>query len=353
MSASTSAPSSPERARCDSLALALAPRVGAATYRALVKEHGSASEALTALHSESAARTLREDAAQVLASASVRGIAAVAAGEPRYPDVLEVLPDAPPVLWALGDLSLLDLPMVAIVGTRRCTAYGERIARDLATAFARRGVCVISGLARGIDAAAHSACLDAGGRTIAILGTGVDIPYPSAHRALHARVAREGLLLAEPLPGRGPVPGCFPRRNRLIAAIAPALIVVEAGVRSGALITARIALDLGRTIGAVPGPIDSSQSAGSNLLLRDGAIVIAEIADALALCGVSPMHVASTTPREPDSLAVWEALADGPLDADTLCARSRLPVARCMTALSLLEVSGHVECALTGEIRRR
>lgn len=353
MFASTSAPSCPELERRDTLALSLAQGIGPATHRALINAHGSPAAALTTTQPASVVHELRAQAGDVLANSWGHGIAAVAVGEPRYPDALRELPDPPPILWARGDLSHLTDPMVAIVGTRRCTAYGERIARDLATAFARTGVCVVSGLARGIDAAAHVACLDAGGRTIAILGTGVDIPYPTGHRALHARVARDGLLLAEPLPGRGPVQGCFPQRNRLIAALAPVLIVVEAGVKSGALITARVALDLGRTIGAVPGPIDSSQSAGSNLLLRDGAIVIAEIADALALCGVTPVIVASTPPQDSDSRAVWDALAEGPLDADALCARSRLPVARCMSALSLLEVSGRVECALTGEIRRR
>ena len=244
-------------------------------------------------------------------------------------------------------------PVVAIVGTRNATAYGERITREIAGAFARAGACGVSGLARGVDAAAHRAALDAKGATLAVLGTGVDVPYPAGHRALHRDVARSGQLLSEFPPGARPNRGSFPRRNRIIAALADVTIVVEAGIRSGALITASHALELGRTVAAVPGPIDAPQSAGANELLRDGAAVIASVADALALLGLTAPVKGERAAGSPDEQAVWNALKGGPLDLDTLAARSALPARQCMAAVTALEIAGAIECALTGEIRRR
>jgi DNA processing protein len=274
-------------------------------------------------------------------------------GDDDYPAALSELHDPPPHLFAIGELALLRAPAVAIVGTRRATPYGERVARELSAALARAGVAVVSGLARGIDAAAHRAALDAGGGTIAVLGTGVDVPYPAAHRALHREIGAAGLLLAEELPGVRPTNGSFPKRNRLIAALARATIVVEAPVRSGALITAAQALDLGRAVAAVPGPIDAPASGGTNELLRDGAIVIAAVADALALVGAPPPPAAPPVLDSPAERAVWEALAAGPADLDLLAARATIPARECLAAVTMLEMRGVVECTVTGEIRRR
>jgi DNA processing protein len=177
--------------------------------------------------------------------------------------------------------------MVAIVGTRQASPGGERIAHRLARALAVAGATVVSGMARGIDAAAHQGALDAGGQTIAVLAGGADLPYPPRHRALHAEIAASGLVLSEAPPGTRPIAGAFPRRNRVIAALCRALIVVEAGSHSGALITADLALDLGRAIGAVPGSIDSPRSTGANDLLRFGAVVVTSTDDALMLAGLS------------------------------------------------------------------
>jgi len=212
----------------------------------------------------------------------------------------------------------------------------------------------VSGLARGIDAAAHRAALAADGRTVAVLGSGIDVAYPAAHAQLHAEIAARGLVISEHPPGERAGAGAFPRRNRIIAALASVTIVVEAGFRSGALITASHALDLGRTVAAVPGPIDSPQSAGSNELLRDGAAVIATPADALALVGVMAPHATRATLADlsPDEQAVWDALAKGAADLDALATRSRLPATRCLAAVTTLELNGAIECALTGEIRR-
>ncbi|MDQ3951332.1 MAG: DNA-protecting protein DprA, partial [Gemmatimonadota bacterium] len=209
------------------------------------------------------------------------------------------------------------------------------------------------GMARGIDATAHRAALEEAGSTVAVLGTGIDVPYPVGHRALHDVIARRGLLVAEFPPGTRAFRGCFPRRNRIIAALASVTIVVEAGTQSGALSTAGHALQLGRTVAAVPGPIDAPQSEGSNGLLRDGAIVIASIPDALALVGLTPAVRAPRQFANADVAAVWAALRAGPLDSDALCATSNLPAQRCMAAVTELELQGAIECALTGVIRRR
>ena len=257
----------------------------------------------------------------------------------------------------MGSLGCLREPCVAIVGTRRATSYGERVTFEIAGALARAGVTVISGMARGIDGVAHRAALAAGGSTVAVLGTGVDVAYPAAHRSLHEEIATRGLLLPEELPGDRASGGSFPKRNRIIAALARAIIVVEAPYRSGALITAMHGLDLDRIIAAVPGPVDVPQSAGSNTLLRDGAIVIAEIADALALVGAaSPVargSNASPALSDPAQRAIWQALEAPAPDLDALALRTSLPARRCLAAVSALELTGAIECALTGEIRRR
>jgi DNA processing protein len=188
---------------------------------------------------------------------------------------------------------------------------------------------------------------------VAVLGTGIDLAYPSAHRLLRARIARHGLLLSELPPGMRSHGWAFPRRNRLIAALSRLTVVVEAGLKSGARITADVASDLDRQVGAVPGPIDSPQSEGTNRMLRDGAQVIASVEDALALIGATLPVRSAPQLDTPAEARVWDVLKDGPGDLDALCARSALPVAECMQAVTALELRGAVECALTGEIRRR
>lgn len=290
---------------------------------------------------------------RALGDADAAGASLLLRGDAGYPTPLLDLADPPPHLFALGLASAAAPPAVAIVGTRSATAYGERVTRELATACARAGAVVVSGLARGIDAAAHRAALDVAGRTVAVLGTGIDVPYPAAHAALHRTIAERGLLLSEHAPGERATPGSFPRRNRLIAALAQVTIVVEAGATSGALITAGHALDLGRTVAAVPGPIDAPRSAGVNELLRDGAAVVASVADAVALLGLTEPVRRPPPDLDGDERAVWEALARGPADLDSLAARCALPARRCVAAVTALELGGAVECALTGEIRRR
>jgi DNA processing protein len=272
----------------------------------------------------------------------------------EYPVELLDLAQPPRELYAIGRTSALSRPRVAIVGTRNSTAYGERITRTLTRALVRGGVSIVSGMARGIDAAAHRTALEEGGNTVAVLGTGVDVPYPVGHRLLHRTIAEHGIVVSESPPGTRAGPGAFPRRNRIIAALAPVTIVVEAGFRSGALNTASQALELGRVVAAVPGPIDSDQSRGSNQLLRDGAVLIAAPEDALALLGVSAPQVAPPRPLLPESeQKVWDAIAGGFVDTDALPAATHLTIAACLAAITSLEIMGLVECSLAGEIRRR
>jgi len=209
-------------------------------------------------------------------------------------------------------------------------------------------------MARGIDAAAHRTAIDEGGNTVAVLGTGVDVPYPVGHRNLHATIAEKGLVLSENPPGAKAQKGSFPKRNRIIAALAPVTIVVEAGFRSGALNTASQALELGRTVAAVPGPIDSDQSRGSNQLLRDGAVLIAAPEDALSLLGISAPSEKGQPPLLPDSeQKIWDAIEGGFTNTDSLPSATGLTLAECLAAITSLEIMGLVECSLAGEIRRR
>jgi DNA processing protein len=276
----------------------------------------------------------------------------ISRGDPRYPGALLDLPDPPPRVWARGNLALLDMPCVAVVGTRRATPYAERVTAQIATTLVRAGACVVSGLARGVDGTAHRAALAAGGATIAVLGTGLDVVYPRGHEALQKEIGRAGLLLSELDPRNRAHGGSFPNRNRIIAAISSLTIVVEGGVKSGALLTARNANDLGRTVAVVPGPIDVPQSRGSNELLREGAHPITSMADVLSLTGLTAPILISDLPADGCERRVWDALARGGADVDTLCTRARLPAHEGMAAVSALELRGLVECALSGEIRR-
>lgn len=344
-------PLSPERIAA--LALALTGGVGPATYRQLLARFGTAQRALDEHVAPHLKQHALDEAAKALSRAHASNASFTSLGDDDYPSRLHDLQDPPAWLFYHGSLEALADPIVAIVGTRNATAYGERVTRELAMSLARAGACVVSGMARGIDATAHRAALEVQGRTIAVLGTGIDIAYPAAHRALHRAIAENGLLLSELLPGDRANAGSFPRRNRIIAALASVTIVIEAGATSGALITATHALELNRVIAAVPGPIDVPQNAGSNELLRDGAVVIAAVADALALVGLTLPPRAPSPERPPAEQAVWVALGKGPLDMESLSAASALPARDCLAAVTALEMAGAIECGISGEIRRR
>jgi DNA processing protein len=271
-----------------------------------------------------------------------------------FPAPLRTIPDPPPFLFALGNLGLLDRPALAVVGSRDHTAYGEAVARTLAGRAARAGLAIVSGMARGLDAVAHAAALDVGGATIGVLGNGIGVVYPAANRALYERVAERGLLLTEFPPGERPHAGSFPRRNRLISGLARVTIVVEAAIGSGALITAGTALDQGREVLAVPGPITSAVSSGCNRLLRDGATPYLEPVDLLqyypeaVLALDEPAASAPVPAALPDTLSaverrVAELLGPEPVHLDHLIERAGRPVGELLAVLCALELQGLAE----------
>jgi DNA processing protein len=283
------------------------------------------------------------------------GIARIRRGDPGYPAALLDLRDPPHQLYVLGNAGAFGPApnrVVAIVGTRDASPYGIRVAAALARAFGRAGITVVSGLARGVDSAAHRGALEVGASTIAVLGTGVDVPYPAGNRGLHSELVAGGLVASESQPGAPAIRGCFPRRNRIIAALARVTIVVEAPYKSGAINTATQALELGRTVGAVPGPIDSPRSAGANLLLRDGAQVIGTIDDALGLFG----EVRRRTPDMPKlgslETAVLNAVSVGAADPGVLGVRTGLPLRQVLEGVARLELEGLVQQAPGGEVER-
>lgn len=240
-------------------------------------------------------RLALDGADDALRRAAASGITACACGGGEYPPLLACIPDPPPALWMRGDASVLQRPTVAIVGSRAASQYALAVGERLAGELADRGVTVVSGLARGVDSAAHRGCLAAGGSTVAVLGSGLDRIYPNEHRELAASVSKQGVLISELPPGVPPLAEHFPLRNRIISGISLALVVVEASEKSGSLITARCALEQGRDVMAVPGSVLSGRNRGSHALLKDGAKVVEsadDILDGLAWGSSAPGSVA-------------------------------------------------------------
>ncbi len=255
------------------------------------------------------------------------------------------LPDPPPALFVRGALPPRQAPCVAVVGTREATPYGLRAARELAEHLAASGVWVISGLALGVDGAAHEGALAADGSTLAVTGCGLDIDYPLAHVDLRERIAGAGGLVSEHPPGVEPRAWHFPRRNRIVAAFSDAVVVVEAPARSGALITARLALDLGREILAMPGNVTRATHAGCHRLLKQGAAALCEGADdVLAALGRDALAKAVAARRPPEGgieATLWRALdPDEPTAANALCVRTGLDASEVAAALASLEIDG-------------
>ena len=258
-----------------------------------------------------------------------------------YPPLLAELHDPPAQLYVRGDVEILSQPAVAMVGARSCSAYGAQIARSVAGELAAAGLIVVSGLARGIDAEAHRGTLGVGGRTVAVLGCGIDRDYPRSHAELARRIRAEGAVISEYPPGVEPAPWRFPARNRIIAGLCAATVVVEARERSGALITADFALELGREVFAVPGEITSGLSAGTNDLLRQGAAPLLSAADVLAALGFQE-EVRPLPPLSPAGGQVLRMLAEGPRDADAVSRSSGRSTAEVAAVLVELELAGLV-----------
>jgi DNA processing protein len=271
-----------------------------------------------------------------------------------YPELLRHIADPPPVLFTLGDQALVLRPAVAIVGSRDHSNYGAVVCRSLATAAAGAGVVVVSGMARGLDAIAQTAALDAGGTTIGVLGNGLGVIYPAANRTLYERVARHGLLVSEFPPGERPHAGSFPRRNRLISGLSRVTVVVEAAAGSGALITSEFALEQGREVMAVPGNINSAVSVGTNRLLRDGATPVLESNDLLLHFSGLPNSgvtlaaapsVSRPLPAElsPEQQALAGLFDERSLHPDELSTRLNRPVGEVLGLLCGLEIAGVIE----------
>jgi DNA processing protein len=285
---------------------------------------------------------------------------AICRHDDRYPPGLRDAADAPWALLGRGDAALFEAieptAAVTIVGSRRATSYGREVARDLARELATAGLVVVSGLAFGIDACAHRGALDAGGATIAVLGCGPDTAYPAAHRGLWRQIADTGAVISELPPGSTPWRWSFPARNRVMAALAGMTVVVEAAARSGSLITADLAAELGRDLGAVPGPVTSRASAGPNDLLAGGACVVREaqdVLDAMLGAGVRPLQ-RTGPPLDPELATVLAAVEAGATSADAVVAAldKEIAPARASAALTRLELLGYLAPTPVGTFTR-
>lgn len=356
----------PVDARAAYVALALTPGIGAvrlqrlfqvfetpdgalaAPFAFLCSVPGISRAAATAICSASLAA-----GQQVLRAVEAMGARCLLPDDPEFPAALRAIPDPPTLLFAQGRLELLARPAVAVVGSRDHSDYGAQVAREIGELAAGAGLAVVSGMARGLDAAAHRAALAADGATIGVLGNGFGVIYPAANRELYEQVMTRGLLLTEFPPGERPRIGSFPRRNRLISGLARVTLVVEAAVGSGTLITVDAALAQGRDVMAVPGAITSPRSVGTNRLIRDGAEPYLEPADLLRHypeCVRSDIKTESA-PRElplpatlsPVELAVARQVGREPIQLDDLARRADLAVAAVLPVLSNLEIHGVVE----------
>lgn len=354
-----------DQARFDAIRLARSPRIGPVTYRQLIARFGGPGEALRALpdlaHRGGRAPEIAEERRVYAEVEAVERLGArwLIWREPEYPALLAETEDAPPVMTCRGDIALASPRCVAMVGARNASAAACRFARGLARELAGEGVVIVSGLARGIDTAAH---LGAEERTIGVIAGGIDISYPPENAALQERIAQDALLIAEQPPGTEPKARYFPHRNRVIAGLAHATIVVEAAPKSGSLITARLAADYGRDVLAVPGSPLDPRAQGCNLLIREGATLIQSAADVLeALASLDPRNVRE--PRLPQSYPSPAEIAEEGNPADILALLGPVPVpvdelirqsgtasATVQMALLELELAGRLERHAGGKV---
>lgn len=310
----------------------------------------SATEGINALH----VRKLREAQAGPLADEGERAMAEMGASlvpitAEAYPPALRETQDPPPLLVVEGNLLAGDEAAVAIVGTRKCTPYGRQVARRIAYDLAARGITVVSGMALGIDGEAHQGALEVGGRTVAVLGCGLDVTYPRQHEELRGRIAASGAVVSELPFGTQPSREQFPRRNRIISGLSKGVVVVEAPAGSGALITARFAGEHGRDVFAVPGDVTRPESTGCNDLIRDGATLIRSAEDVLESLSFSLEFRVEQRQRDdraanlpPDEASVHEALGTEARTVDDVVATSGLDAGKVMSALMMLEIKGLV-----------
>ncbi len=350
----------------DCLRLVRSRRVGAVTYHRLIAEHGSARAALAAL--PGIARAAGVEGYEtcplgVVLAEQKQGRAAGARllihGESAYPQALMDVPDAPPVLWATGDVTLLNRQAVGMVGARNASSLGVRMARRLGLGLSESGFTVVSGLARGIDTSAHEAALEAEGRTIAVMAGGVDVIYPAENDSLARLIDARGCRISEHPPGLEPQARHFPLRNRIVAGLSRAVIVVEAAAKSGSLITAKAALDYGREVMAVPGHPFDARASGCNILIRDGAALVRGTQDVLDALGapsatlpdpemrLPPVASPAAPPRPLKELALLHSmilnrLGPSPLAEDQLMRDLNVTSAQLAPELLTLELDGRI-----------
>lgn len=347
----------------DLVLLTMVPGVGPQTCRSLLAHFGSATAALDAgtsalkraagvgpkLAEAIAGARLAYDVDAELAACQLAGVRVLALGSEAYPEPLSRVPDPPPLLYVRGTLEPRDALAIGMVGARRCTPYGMRIAERLASGLARVGITVVSGLARGIDAAAHRGALKAGGRTLAVVANGLSSIYPPEHDELAGEVAGAGAVLTEFPMAQEPLAGLFPQRNRVISGLSLGVVVVEAAPRSGSLATARHAMEQNREVYAVPGPVDSLNSRGCHALIRDGARLVETVDDILEELGPLVREVKASpeepTVRHPAELVLNDQerrilglMEDRGVSLDELIQKSGLGASQVMATLSILEV---------------
>jgi DNA processing protein len=362
------------------LILLRTPGFGSATLRTLIDRHRNARVALDAAREEAkrcdaAGRSWLDAPDRNVLAADLDWLAAeghqlLTILDADFPPLLRDAPGAPVALFVSGDIGALWQPQIAIVGSRNASHGGLANARAFARALCAAGFAITSGLAEGIDAAAHTAALDAGAPTVAVLGTGPDLVYPSRHRELASRIAANGALVSEFPPGTPGKPEHFPRRNRIIAGLSLGTLIVEAGLRSGSLITARCAIEQGRDVFAIPGSIHNPLARGCHSLIRQGALLVEtaeEIVDALRplatelglrlcerLAGDAASEASGTAPmRDPDYEKLLKALGDEAAAVDTLAERTGLGVAALSSMLLVLELEGDVVAERGGVYVRR
>ena len=349
------------------LQLSLTPGLGPASLRAMLREFGlpeailqrkraelatfASRQALDALDSPE----VRDAVGRSLEWAAAPGRAIVTLADDAYPRPLLEIADPPALLYAEGRTDLLSRPALAIVGSRNASAQGESNAERFARALSDAGLTIVSGLALGIDAAAHRGGLAGASSTIAVLGTGIDVVYPRRNAELAAEIARRGLVLSEFAPGTAPAAHNFPRRNRLISGLAQGCLVVEAALASGSLITARAAADQGREVFSIPGSIHSPLSKGCHALIKSGAKLVESAEDVLAeLGGFRPGASVSTLAAapEPAQAGLLQFMGHDPVDVDSLCSRAGLSAEQVSSELLRLELDGRV-AALPGGLYQR
>jgi DNA processing protein len=349
------------------LRLIRSEQIGPVTYRQLVARFGSAAAALDAVPGLAARGggrpprlATREAIEREMEAVERLGARYLFVGQGLYPSLLAQIETAPPALIAKGDLRLLDRPAIAMVGARNASAAACRFARTLAQQLGEQDAVIVSGLARGIDTAAHDAAMDTG--TIGVIAGGIDVFYPPENEARQRAIGERGLLLAEQPPGTEPRARHFPYRNRIIAGLAGGTVVVEAAPKSGSLITARYAAEFGRDVMAVPGSPLDPRAQGCNQLIREGAVLIQNVADVLET--VRPFHLRTVAqPRaayhvpeeeadasEPERRAVRDLLSPTPVTVDEIIRQSGLPSAAVQMVLLELELGGHLERHAGGKV---